>query len=95
MIFAHRIVLTGEAVQLPSIRPRFNEARLSTPSSNSNAVHVANSPVNTETANVRFAIPAGSQFNLKVSDLSQLWIDGTASDALDLLTEINEGREAT
>lgn len=86
MIFAFRLTMTSEAQQLPRVRPK-HEVRLSTPSGNSDTIYLSDSPVNAGVTSARFAIPPNARFPLKVSDLSLLWVSGTAADALDLLCE--------
>lgn len=87
MIFAYRLILTGSPQQLPSVKPKFNEVWFSTPSTNSGSVFLSDVPVNTETETTRYAIPADTRFPFKVTDLSELYVDGTSGDYLDLICE--------
>lgn len=87
MIFTFRLTLTSTPQQLPKVVSKFNEIRLSTPSGNAGVVYLADTPANAEAVSNRFAIAAGKEFPLKISDLSQLWADGTSGDYLDMITE--------
>lgn len=87
MIFAFRLTLTGSPMQLPSVKPKLGECRFSTPSGNASAVYLADSPASVEAVSNRFAIAAGKEFPFKISDLSQLYADGTSGDYLDMITE--------
>jgi len=87
MIFAYRLTLRTSPEQLPKLKPKYSQVRLSTPSTNSNPVYISGSPVDSESDTLRFAIAAGTRFPFKVSDLSQIWVSGSADDVLDVLCE--------
>ena len=87
MIFSYRLTLTDEPMRLPSVKPKYSQVRLSTPSTNATPVYISGSPVDSESDTLRFAIAAGTKFPFKVSDLSQIWVTGTADDVLDVLCE--------
>ena len=89
MIFAFRLTLTGSPQQLSNVVPKFNEVRFSTPA-NSGVVYLADTPAGVEAVSNRFAIPAGKVFPFKISDLSQLWANGTTGDCLDMITETEQ-----
>lgn len=87
MVFTFRLVLTSTPQQLPKVMPKFNEARFSTPAGNSAVVYLSYSPITAETVATRFEIAAGKDFPLKVSDLSLIYVHGTAADVLDVVCE--------
>jgi len=87
MIFAHRLALTGEPQQLPSVKPKHAEVRFSTPATNSGVVYLADSPASVEAVGNRFSIAAGKEFPLKFSDLSLIYVNGTVADILDMICE--------
>lgn len=92
MIFAYRLTLTGEAMQLPTVKPKY-EMSFSTPSTNAGSVYLADSPVSAESVSFRYAIAAGKDFPLKVTNLSKLYAYGTATDVLDMICEVKEGKK--
>lgn len=79
--------MTAKPMQLPAVKPRYSQVRLSAPSTNSGAVYLSDTPVNSEATALRFAVAAGTKFPLKLSDLSLLYAYGTAGDYLDMLCE--------
>ena len=74
-------------MQLPAVKPRYSQVRFATPSTNSGAIYLSDTPVNSEATSLRFAVAAGTKFPLKLSDLNLLFAYGTAGDYLDMLCE--------
>ena len=78
-------------MQLPKVRPLFRQARFSTPSTNSDVIYLAGADLESQSASLRFAIAAGKEFPLPISDLSLIYVYGTADDVLDVICEIQDG----
>lgn len=87
MIFAHRLTLTGSPQQLPRVMPKYAEVRFSTPSGNAASVYLSDTPASVKTVSNRYEIAAGKEFPLKISDLSEIYADGTSADVLDMVCE--------
>lgn len=91
MIFTHRITLTGEAIQLPSVKPKDGEVTLVTPAGNSGSMYLASNPAECGSPSDRFELAKSKEFAFKISDLSLLFVNGTSGDYLDVLCEVEGG----
>jgi hypothetical protein len=72
-------------VQLPVGKPKFGEVRLRAAASNSGDIYLSDS---LPSATFRYAMPSSGEETVKISELSSLWVSGTANDVLSLLAEL-------
>ena len=81
------LTVKSEPTQLPEGKPVFRELRVSTPAGNSGDVYLADTPASISTG-PRYAIAAGKEQVIKVSEVSSLYYGGTLNDILSIFAEV-------
>ena len=88
IIFANRYTMKAEPEHLPNRVLKQKEVSFRTPAGNSDPVYLAGTEVDCSDATKRFALPAESTLIVKLENLRELWIFGTAGDFLDAICEV-------